>query len=307
MQKILKYCLVLFFISTLACNKDEEPANALQPVISTVWPLEGNAATIVTIRGKHFSGIRTENTVKFNGVEAVVIEATTGQLQVVSPEDGSTGPITIAVRNMEISGPVFTYSAPSEEYTVKVFAGDVTAGSVDGPATVARFKSPEGVAIDAAGNLIVTDRGNNRIRRITPDGVVSPIAGATTAGFANGPATDARFRLPWRSTVDKAGNIYVADRDNHCIRKIAADGTVSTLAGSGTAGFADGSKDAAMFNQPLDVAVDDAGNVFVADNLNHRIRKITPDGQVSTLAGDGTAGYADGNGTRRPVKELPVV
>lgn len=296
MQKIIQCCLALLLITVLACNKDEEPA-AAQPVISTVWPLEGTASTIVTIRGKNFSGTRTENTVKFNGVEAVVIEAATGQLQVVSPEGGSTGAITVAVRNMEISGPVFTYTAAPEEYTVKVFAGDVTAGSVDGPAAVARFKSPEGVVMDAAGNLIITDRGNNRIRKISADGIVSPIAGANTAGFINGAAADARFRLPWKSAVDNAGNIFVADRDNHCIRKITVDGMVSTFAGSGAAGFADGDKDAAMFNQPLDVAVDAAGNVYVADNLNHRIRKITPDGHVSTLAGDGTPAYADGSGT----------
>lgn len=297
MLKIIQCCLALLLMTIFACNKDEENTNTAQPVISTVWPLDGTASTIVTIRGRNFSGTRTENTVKFNGVPAVVIEANAGQLQVVSPEEGTTGAITVSVHNMEVSGPVFTYTAAPEEYTVKVFAGDVTAGSVDGPVAVARFKSPEGVVMDAAGNLIITDRGNNRIRKVSADGIVSPVAGATTAGSVDGPAANARFRLPWKSAVDNAGNIFVADRDNHCIRKITADGTVSTFAGSGTAGFADGGKDAAKFNQPLDVAVDAAGNVYVADNLNHRIRKITPDGHVSTLAGDGTAAYADGTGT----------
>lgn len=302
MQKIIQCCLALLLTAILACNKDNGPDATPQPAISTVWPLEGTASTIVTIRGKHFSGVRTENTVKFNGVDAVVIEASAGQLQVVSPEGGATGAITVAVRNMEITGPVFTYTTPPEEYTVKVFAGDATAGSVDGPLAIARLKSPEGVTVDATGNLIITDRGNNRIRKVSAAGVMSTIAGANAAGFVNGAATAARFRLPWKSAVDAAGNIFVADRDNHCIRKITPDGMVSTFAGQGTAGFADGDKTTAMFNQPLDVAVDAAGNVYVADNLNHRIRKITPDGNVSTLAGDGTAGYADGAGTAARLK-----
>ncbi len=299
---MIQCCLALLLTVMLACNKDKTPAAAPGPVISTVWPLEGTASTIVTIRGKHFSGVRTDNTVKFNGTDAIVIEAAEGQLQVVSPKAGATGAITVAVRNVEITGPVFTYTAPPEEYTVKVFAGDVNAGSIDGPVAAARLKSPEGVTMDAAGNLIITDRGNNRIRKISAAGIMSTVAGADAAGFVNGAAAAARFRLPWKSAADAAGNIFVADRDNHCIRKITPDGTVSTFAGKGTAGFADGDRTTAMFNQPLDVTVDAAGNIYVADNLNHRIRKITPDGTVSTLAGDGTAAYADGTGTAAKLK-----
>ncbi|AWO00530.1 gluconolactonase [Chitinophaga alhagiae] len=302
MQRMIQCCLALLLTVMLACNKDKTPAAAPGPVISTVWPLEGTASTIVTIRGKHFSGVRTDNTVKFNGTDAIVIEAAEGQLQVVSPKAGATGAITVAVRNVEITGPVFTYTAPPEEYTVKVFAGDVNAGSIDGPVAAARLKSPEGVTMDAAGNLIITDRGNNRIRKISAAGIMSTVAGADAAGFVNGAAAAARFRLPWKSAADAAGNIFVADRDNHCIRKITPDGTVSTFAGKGTAGFADGDRTTAMFNQPLDVTVDAAGNIYVADNLNHRIRKITPDGTVSTLAGDGTAAYADGTGTAAKLK-----
>lgn len=302
MKKIIKCCLALVLLAVLACNKDNEAGSVAAPVINTVWPLEGTASTIVTIRGKHFSGVRTENVVQFNGVAAIVIEATPGQLQVVSPEAGATGAITITVGSASVTGPVFTYTAPPEAYSVKVFAGDVIAGSVDGPLAIARLKSPEGVTMDAAGNLIITDRGNNRIRKISTAGIVSPIAGANTAGFVNGAAAAARFRLPWRSAVDAAGNIFVADRDNHSIRKITPEGVVSTIAGTGTAGFADGDKNTAQFNQPLGVAVDATGNIYVADNLNHRIRKISPEGVVSTLAGDGTAAFADGTGTAAKFK-----
>lgn len=302
MQRILSCCFAVLLLAATACNKDDDNNTAATPVINTVWPLEGAPSTIVTIRGKHFSGVRTENTVKFNGVDAVVIEAATGQLQVVTPATGATGPVTVAVRNMLVTGPVFTYTAAPEEYIVKVLVGDVTAGSVDGPVATARLRNPEGVATDGAGNLVIVDRGNNRIRKFTATGVLSTIAGADAAGFVNGAGTAARFRLPWKSAVDAAGNIIVADRDNHCIRKITPDGTVSTIAGDGTAGYADGDKSTARFNQPLDVAVDAAGNIYVADNLNHRIRKISPAGQVSTVAGDGTAAFANGIGAAAKFK-----
>jgi len=288
--------MALVLMAMTACDKDK-PAASAAPVINTVWPLDGTPSTIVTIRGKNFSTVRTENIVQFNGVNAIVIEASQGELLAVAPANGATGAITLVVRNTTVTGPVFTYKAPQEEYNVKLFAGDVTAGSVDGALSLSRLRSPEGVEVDAAGNLIITDRGNNRIRKVSPAGIMGTVAGADAVGFVNGAAADARFRLPWKSTVDAAGNIYVADRDNNCIRKITPAGVVSTLAGSGTAGFADGSATTAMFNQPLDVAVDAAGNIYVADNLNHRIRKVTPQGDVSTLAGDGTAAFANGTGT----------
>lgn len=302
-MKQLNICLLMLAsILIHGCEKKDGEEAAAVPVIKTVWPQEGAPSTIVTIRGKHFSPVRTENTVQFNGIAAIVIEASAGELQVVSPASGSTGPITLSVRNTDITGPVFTYTKAPEEYTVKIFAGNGTAGSVDGSLADIRLRSPEGVVMDAAGNLVITDRGNNRIRRITPGGIMTTVAGADAAGYADGDAGNARFRLPWRSAVDAAGNIIVADRDNHCIRRIAPDGTVSTIAGTGTAGFADGDNHAARFNQPLDVAVDAAGNIYVADNLNHRIRRIAPDGTVSTLAGNGTAAFADGNGTEASLR-----
>jgi sugar lactone lactonase YvrE len=296
MKRIITCCMALLLIAITACDKDKTVTSST-PVINTVWPLDGNPSTIVTIRGKNFSTVRTENIVQFNGVNAIVIEAKQGELLAVAPATGATGAITVAVRNTTVTGPVFTYKARQQEYNVKLFAGDLTAGSVDGALSISRLRSPEGVELDAAGNLIITDRGNNRIRKVSLAGIMSPVAGADVVGFVNGAAADARFRLPWKSTVDAAGNIIVADRDNNCIRKITPAGVVSTIAGSGTAGFADGPATTAMFNQPLDVAADAAGNIYVADNLNHRIRKITASGDVSTLAGDGTAAFANGTGT----------
>ncbi|CAL1517227.1 IPT/TIG domain-containing protein [Chitinophaga sp. MM2321] len=297
MRNILCCLLLMAGVVLSSCQKDHETAAVKGLVITSIWPASGIPATIVTINGKNFSGVRENNTVKFNGVQAIVIEASATQLQVVSPANGTSGNVTVTVNSQEAVGPSFAYTAPPEEYMVSTFAGEGTSGSVEGSFAMARFKNPEGITIDAQGNFIVTDRGNNRIRKLGTNGMVSAIAGKDAGGFKDGDASVALFKLPWRAAVDAQGNMYVADRDNHRIRKITPAGVVSTFAGTGTAGFEDGPAATAKFNQPIDITLDPAGNLYVADNLNHRIRKIATDGSVSTVAGDGTAGFADGTGT----------
>jgi sugar lactone lactonase YvrE len=180
---------------------------------------------------------------------------------------------------------------------VTTFAGSGSYGSANGTGTAASFGFAQGLAFDGAGNLLVADSGNNLIRKVTPAGVVSTVAGSGATGGADGPAASASFYLPLSVAVDAAGNVFVGDQWNATVRKITAGGTVSTLAGVEAVGFADGTGDSARFFSPVGAAVDAAGNVYVADGGNHRIRKISPAGAVTTFAGSGVRGNANGTGT----------
>jgi sugar lactone lactonase YvrE len=174
------------------------------------------------------------------------------------------------------------------------------AGSLDGTGTSARFNGPWGTATDSLGNIYVVDSINNTIRKITPDAVVSTLAGsAGQAGSADGPGSAARFNNPLGIAIDSTGNLYVADTDNFTIRKVTPDGVVSTVAGTpGVIGSGDGAGSSAQFDEPHGVATDSKGNLYVADTHNDTIRKITPDGLVSTLAGAaGDPDEADGMGS----------
>lgn len=177
---------------------------------------------------------------------------------------------------------------------VTTFAGAKTSGYVDATGSAARFDNPRGVAIDASGNLYVADMNNHMIRKITAEGVVTTLAGSKTAGYVDGTGAAARFDQPRDVAVDASGNVYVVDANNNCVRKITPAGVVTTLAGSKTGGYGDGAGSAAKFNAPKGISIDPNGVVYIADTDNNRIRKITAAGVVTTLAGDGTAGYAEG-------------
>jgi DNA-binding beta-propeller fold protein YncE len=177
--------------------------------------------------------------------------------------------------NIDVKPGINRALIPMGETTVSTLAGDGTAGDTNGLGTAARFNNPDGIAVDAAGYVYVTDLSNRRIRKISPAGMVSTLAGTGTLGYADGPGTSAQFELPHGVAVDSAGNVYVADTSNHRIRKISPAGMVTTLAGSGTGAFADGPGTSAQFNLPWGVAVDATGNVYVVDLGNSRIRKIS--------------------------------
>ncbi len=175
--------------------------------------------------------------------------------------------------------------------SLALFAGDMQgSGSADGVGTGARFNSPQGAATDSAGNVYVADSGNNTIRKITPQGTVSTLAGAEgtpgSSDSTDGTGATARFNNPTGVGSDGAANVYVADTFNGIIRKITPAGAVSTLAGTaGVRGFSDGTGPAASFTAPYGSAADSSGNVYVVDSAFCTIRKITPGGVVTTVGG----------------------
>jgi len=181
---------------------------------------------------------------------------------------------------------------------VVTIAGQLeTSGHLDGLAFDALFNNPHGIAVDQNGFVFIADRWGNYIRRLSPGGQVITIAGNGNQGAEDGPGLSATFNEPWGLCVDQFGNVFVADTRNNLIRKIDPAGNVSTYAGSGNYGTSDGPALNATFGNPTGIEVDEEGNVYVADHLTHIIRKITPDGQVTTIAGTPyTPGSNDGTG-----------
>jgi trimeric autotransporter adhesin len=213
-----------------------------------------------------------------------------------------SGPITVAVdsagnlyvgdsgnhRIRKVSNGVITTIAGNGEFW---FSGD------SGPATSAQLAFPEGAAVDSAGNLYIADSGNNRIRKVS-NGVITTVAGNGIIGFSgdNGPATSAQLADPQGVAVDSTGNLYVADFANNCIRKVSG-GMITTVAGNGTAGFSGDNSPAvgAQLYGPADVTVDSAGNLYIADLGNNRVRKVS-NGVITTVAGNGTISLGGDNG-----------
>jgi sugar lactone lactonase YvrE len=242
--------------------------------------------------------------------QAGVVTTIAGAAKVIGHSDGTgsaanfRGPLGVAA---DSSGNVYVTDAGNDTIrkiasggVVTTFAGTVDiAGSTDGTGSAGQFNNPFGICADSSGNLYVGDANNNIVRKITPGGVVTTIAGTAGAGNASGTGAAARFFDTTGVAVDSSGNAYVVDEDNDMIRKISPGGVVSTLAGSpGNSGSADGTGASAQFYFPFGVAVDASGNVFVTDAGNNTIRKITAGGVVTTVAGLAlNPGYADGTGS----------
>jgi gliding motility-associated-like protein len=284
-------------------------------VITPLAPKNTGGAVPATIYGKVSTFVGTGNTAVFYNPTRLAQDASgnlyvadrdNNQIKKVTPAgvvtlfaSGFNQPNGVAV---DKTGNVYVADAASNQIkkitpagVVSVFAGSGSAGSQNGPAGVASFYYPYSLVFDAAGNLYTTDSQNSLIRKIAPDGTVSTFAGSD-AGFADGQGTAAKFNIPSGLNIDAAGNIYVADANNSRVRKITPTGLVTTVSGTGAFGADNGPALSATFNVPAGVVVDDAGNIYVADIRNNLIRKIDPQGIVTTLAGNGSAGSDDGVG-----------
>jgi hypothetical protein len=285
--------LVVLLLCGLQIRCDYETVERPAPEIESMQPTAGTKGTVVTFTGSGFSTNAQEIEVLFGGMKGEII--TNDATSIVARVRGgsSTGNVQIKIRDKETQGPVFTYSEAGEAFP---YAGSAFEGLENGDTLSARFTLPWGIDADANGNVYVADRGNHVIRKITPQGVVSTLAGSGFPGYADGNASEAEFNDPVDVAVDVAGNVYVSDFLNTCIRKINPAGVVSTYAGvAGEMGASNGTLTEARFAGPAGLAFDAGGNLYIADFFNHRIRKITPAGAVSTLAGS-TAGCTNGTG-----------
>ena len=189
--------------------------------------------------------------------------------------------------------------ATTTNYEVSTVAGGGSAdgGFSNGIAADATFDEPHGIAADKKGNLYVAEQFNNAIRKIETNGNVTTFAGNGNPGLINANGTNAEFYTPLSCSVDKKGDVIVADLNNNDIRKIDSKGNVTTVAGDRNPSFANGLGTNAMFHSPSGVASDSKGNIYVADFGNHMIRKITSKGEVTTLAGNGSFGFTNGKTT----------
>jgi gliding motility-associated-like protein len=183
----------------------------------------------------------------------------------------------------------------TQDGVVSTIAGNGIKGNADGNGISAFFNEPWGVCIGNDGFIYVADTRNNLIRRIDEEGEVTTFAGSGNYGGTDGMGISASFGNPTGLEMDSEGNLYVADHLTHTIRKIDSQGIVTTIAGlAGEAGYQDGTGSDARFYRPYGLTIDNDGNILVADEWNHRIRKITPEGQVTTIAGNGNIGYQNG-------------
>jgi RHS repeat-associated protein len=247
------------------------------------------------------SSLNIGTTVNFTPTNTGGAANSGGQTTTTFVGSGLNNPLNVA---LDASGNLYVADAGNHQIkkvspagVVSILAGIGYSGYADGTGTSAIFRHPSAIAIDASGNLFVSDQQNHRIRKITPSGVVTTFAGSGSAGFANGTGTGASFQYPMGLTFDASGNLYVADAYNQRIRKITPSGVVSTFAGTGSIGTTNSTLLSSTFNYPMGLTFDASGNLYVGDRTNHMVRKISTSGNVTTLAGSGISGYADGIGT----------
>jgi serine/threonine protein kinase, bacterial len=310
-----------------------QPFTVQAPVITSYQNTTDTVGALVTITGANFHPDMARDTVRFDGVQATVVSATTNQLIVRVPDAAISGPITLKI-NEETATATPDFSLVG----VSTLAGTENIGYEDGFGPRALFSVLWGIGADLAGNLYVYDHTYERIRKISPAGDVSTIAGSGQIGSDDGPAASASFNTVITVTADAQGNVYAVDKAARNIRKISVSGIVSTIetggnltgiavdasgiiyyttnlnainkiskdgvitrfvGGNTEAGYLDGDTSIAQFNFPGALTIDREGNLIVSDDGNYRIRKITPAGMVSTIAGTGSQGLSvDGNGTQ---------
>jgi hypothetical protein len=284
-------CVAFLFIQvsicicSISCKKESNPNNNGNGAIDFIGISKDSAAygSTITVYAGNFSAIK--DTIKLNGVPCSVVNVQGTNITISIPKGAGSGYFTITNGSTTVKGPFFDFLYTSYVTTV---AGELDSGSVDGTGLAASFSFLGGVVINTAGILYTVEfSANSRVRTINSAGAVTTFAGNGQYGFQDGPAGVAEFKQLAGIATDAAGNLYVSDFYNQRIRKITPSGDVSTVAGNGNAGLLDGPADSASFNEPTGLAIDNAGNIYVADYSNSALRRIGTDGMVTTLTSNG--------------------
>jgi hypothetical protein len=261
--------------------------------VSNVQPLTGPKDTEVTITGSGFSTTASDNKVTFNGKDATVKSATATSLVVAVPTRAGTGKVSVTLGRQQQDGPTFEFVYT---YTVSTIAGG-TLGSADGTGTAAQFSNPSDLTVAKDGNIYITEINGHLVRKMTPEGVVTTFAGSTFGYGDDANPLNAKFGYINGITQDNDGNFYISD--GAFIRKIDTRGAVTTLAGSAAnvGKTIDGTGSVAGFNGASFVELGPSGNLFVGESSGNVVRKVTLNGEVTTIAGKGgvgNAGFQDG-------------
>jgi len=287
-------------VSTIAGNGNQGSLNGLD----TASSFNGPTALALDAAGNIYVADDNNNMVRKIGTNGMVStyagSDSTGLINGPAASSALFGPTGVTV---DANGNVYIADAGNNiirmvntSDSVSTYAGSTNEAATNGPLLSASFNNPTGLAIDKSGNIFVADMLNGMIREISPStGMVTTLAGSgDTTASVNGTGTAASFYFPNSLAVDGSDNVYVTEYATNLIRKVGPTGVVTTFAGSGAAGQADSTGTSASFNGPSGIAVDKSGNLYVADTYNNVIRKITPAGVVSTIAGSGIAGARNG-------------
>ena len=267
----------------VGCSGDGQPEPTPTPtLVPTDTPIPTAAGTITTVAGggSDLGDGGPATSAQLRRPIGIAVDGT-GNVYIADNRDHR-------IRKVDTSGTITTVAGTG----AGGFSGD------GGPATSAQLRRPRGVALDGAGNLYIADSENNRIRKVDTSGTITTVAGGGSDLGDGGPATSAQLRRPIGVAVDGTGNLYIADTDSYRIRKVDTSGTITTVAGTGAGGFSGdgGPATNAQLSFPMGVALDGAGNVYIADNFNYRIRKVDTSGAITTVAGTGAGGLSGDGG-----------
>ncbi|GGH46645.1 hypothetical protein GCM10007423_46530 [Dyadobacter endophyticus] len=302
MKAFLLFTLITVSAIWLSCGDAPSPTPPVTggkeaPELSGFSPLSGKKGTVIKIQGKHFGSDASKVSLQINGLKATINAVTDTEITAVVPEKCGLAKLVLTVNSKEVtSAAAFRYL-----YTVTTsyFSGSgkgddgKDGGYTDGTPQQSEFRTLYNIATDSKGVMFAADLGNCMVRRIETDGSTSTLAGAEQGGFKDGKGNQALMKFPIGIELAPDGSIYVADQENHAIRRVFSDGTLVTVAGEpDKPGTADGGLASAQFKRPYGVKLDKTGVLWICDTENGLIRKLA-DSQVTTFAGS-TPGYADG-------------